>query len=512
MNLPRWPKFGGLITIFISNLRLSAQRLIRNSRSGDKHACCSVEGYGMYSLTRRGFLTAGGALPLAIGGLSRLRAAEEVDQRVVELDLTAQQDWVRLGNRDAYAYAFNGLVPGPAIEARPGDRLLIHFHNGLVEPSNLHYHGLHVPSTGSADNAMLSVPPRESFNYQIDIPSTHPGGIFWYHPHVHEFAARQVSRGLAGTLIVRGDLDQIPEIAAAPEQIIVLQDFALDRGGVPTEPGIMEKMAGREGDLVTINGRINPTILIQRGGWIRLRFLNASSSRFYRLGLEEHSFHVIATDGGALAAPEEQAEILLAPGERVDAMVEATRPDASYRLINLPYRRVTGMGGGPTTSAPMVLATLTYRGTADQTWNLPQQLVSVDPLPGPSILRTFQLGSGMGMGVMAGGGMTFAINGRTFNPDRVDTRVRLNAVEDWEFVNPSTMDHPMHIHTNPFQVIGSDGAPIRAWKDVVVVPARSRVRVRTAFRDFVGRTMYHCHILDHEDFGMMGVLEIQGNI
>jgi FtsP/CotA-like multicopper oxidase with cupredoxin domain len=112
----------------------------------------------------------------------------------------------------------------------------------------------------------------------------------------------------------------------------------------------------------------------------------------------------------------------------------------------------------------------------------------------------------MGMG---GGRMTFTINGRTFNPDRVDTRVSLDAVEDWEFVNPSTMDHPMHIHTNPFQVIGFEGAPIRAWKDVVLVPARSRVRIRTAFRDFAGHTMYHCHILDHEDLGMMGVLEIE---
>ena len=116
----------------------------------------------------------------------------------------------------------------------------------------------------------------------------------------------------------------------------------------------------------------------------------------------------------------------------------------------------------------------------------------------------------MGMGMMGGGGMNFSINGRTFNPNRVDTRVRLGSVEEWEFVNATMMDHPMHVHTNPFQVVGSDGLPVRAWKDVALVRANSRVRVRTAFREFTGKAMYHCHILDHEDLGMMGVLEIQG--
>jgi FtsP/CotA-like multicopper oxidase with cupredoxin domain len=114
----------------------------------------------------------------------------------------------------------------------------------------------------------------------------------------------------------------------------------------------------------------------------------------------------------------------------------------------------------------------------------------------------------MGMGMMGAGRMAFTINGRLFDPDRVDTKAELDRIEDWEFVNFSTMDHPMHVHTNPFQVIDSDGLPARAWKDVVLVPMRSRVRVRTAFRDFVGPTMYHCHILDHEDLGMMGVLQI----
>ena len=109
---------------------------------------------------------------------------------------------------------------------------------------------------------------------------------------------------------------------------------------------------------------------------------------------------------------------------------------------------------------------------------------------------------------MMGGGMEFGINGRTFDPSRVDTRVHLGDVEDWEFLNPMTMDHPMHIHTNPFQIIQSDGSAEQVWRDVVLVRAGERVRVRMALQDFTGKLMYHCHILDHEDLGMMGVLEI----
>jgi FtsP/CotA-like multicopper oxidase with cupredoxin domain len=193
---------------------------------------------------------------------------------------------------------------------------------------------------------------------------------------------------------------------------------------------LMERMAGREGDLVTVNGQVNPPVRIQRDGWIRLRILNASSSRFYRLQLEEHLLYLIATDAGALPAPDQRDEILLTPGERIEVMVRGERPEGKYRLLSLPYNRggmgMGMMGGvGGTTSRTIVLATVVYEGQAGRTWSLPQQLVRVDPLPAPSVRRSFLLGQGMGMGMMGGGGMTFTINGRTFNPNRVDTLVAL---------------------------------------------------------------------------------------
>ena len=236
-----------------------------------------------------------------------------------------------LGGRSSYLYGFNGQIPGPVVDAQPGDHIRIRFRNSLPEPTNLHYHGLHIPPAGSADNSFLVIPPGESFTYEFDLPAAHAGGTFWYHPHIHGASARQVSRGLAGVFVVRGELDRVPEIAAAPESILVLQDFDLNASGLPREPSPMERIRGREGALVTVNSQLNPIMRIQRDGWLRLRLLNSSVSRFYRLRLREHSLYLIAVDGGAIPSPEEREEILLAPGERVEVMIRGSRPEGRTR-------------------------------------------------------------------------------------------------------------------------------------------------------------------------------------
>lgn len=457
--------------------------------------------------SRRGFLRAGLGAPVI---LSAARLSGSESSGIVEVSITASQQWVDVGGRFGHFYTYNGQVPGPTIEAKPGDEVRITLRNDLTETTNLHFHGLHIPSTGNADNVMLRVTPGESQEYSFTIPANHPSGTFWYHPHVHGSAARQVSRGLAGALIIRNSTDSIPEITQAPEALLVLQDFALDGIGRPVEPNMMSKMSGREGSLVTASGMVLPELELQRDGWLRLRIVNASSSRFYRLRIEEHPLHVVATDGGFLAAPDSHDEILVTPGERVEVMVAGDREPGEYGLWSLPYNRGgmgRGMMGGSALSTPIQLARLRYSGTAPSTWTLPQNLAAIERLPAPSIRRVFQLGQGMGMGMM-GGGMSFTINGRSFNENRIDVRAVLNNVEEWEFVNPTAMDHPMHIHTNPFQVLEQPGVPVPAWKDTVLVRAGTRLAVRTAFRDYAGVSMYHCHILDHEDLGMMGALQI----
>jgi FtsP/CotA-like multicopper oxidase with cupredoxin domain len=236
--------------------------------------------------------------------------------------------------------------------------------------------------------------------------------------------------------------------------------------------------------------------------------------------------HLIATDGGAIPEPAELAEVLLTPGERIEVLVRgdryavADRTPGQYRLLNKPYNRGGMMGGGmmgrgmmgrgmmgnPSNSnRTQTLATFTY-GESVQSVPLPKQLLPVEALPEPAATKQFTLNHGMARGM----GMVFLINGQVFDPQRLDTQVKLGTVEDWEITTTGTMDHPFHLHTNPVQVVSRNGrpTPYRAWKDTVLVMRGETVRLRVPFRDFAGQTVYHCHILDHEDLGMMGSVAI----
>ncbi len=421
---------------------------------------------------------------------------------------------------------YNGHSPGPRLELNPGDSVRLRLINGLGEPTNLHFHGLHVSPGGHADNIFLSIPPGESLTYSFEIPKNHPGGTFYYHPHRHGTTADQVFAGLGGVITVRGALDAIPAIQQAREEFLFLKDFpSAAQGSLPFP---MARRLGREGSLQTVNGTLQPDLRVAGGGLLRLRIVNGSNARFYRLALEDHPLYLIATDGGGISAPLALEELLLAPGERAEVLVQANRGGGRYRLLNLPYNRFEGMGMGMgmgrmgrgpqgfgrslQDDGPTTLATISYENEAAPV-PLPAQLVPVPPLSGPLQNRTFTLGHAMGpgAGMGMGMGMSFLINGRAFAPDRVDTRVRLETTEDWILQNIGVMDHPFHVHVNPFQVLSRNGRAetLRAWRDTVLVRAGEEVRIRIAFRDFPGRTVYHCHILDHEELGMMGVLEIE---
>ena len=483
----------------------------------------------MSRFTRRKFLrtlafsgtTAWAASRLGLLTNSGLAASPMTSQGgVLDLPLTAQAGSVSLAGRSAALYSYNGSVPGPRLEIRPGDQVRIRFVNRLPEVTNLHFHGLHVSPSGNADNVFLEIPPGENQTYEFSLPQDHRGGTYWYHPHVHHSIARQVWAGLAGLLIVRGELDDIPEIRDADEEFLVLKDFGLDANGDLLTPDPSPQiMQGREGDLVLVNGELNPTFRIPRDGLLRLRFLNASVARYYRLQLEDHPMYLIVTDGGPIAEPFEMRELLLAPGERAEVLIRGERSPGQYRLMNLPYRRFNMgmmeggcmMGGMPASSdEPTVLATLQYQENR-RSLPLPTRLVSVAPLPEATEERQLVFGHSM-MGME---GMEFTINGMTFDPERTDTVVKVGTVEEWEIVNGGGMmmmdfDHPFHIHTNAFQVVSeNDQSPrFSAWRDIVNVPMGGSVRIRIPFQDFPGRTVYHCHILDHEDLGMMAVIEM----
>ncbi|MGD1939929.1 MAG: multicopper oxidase family protein [Leptolyngbyaceae cyanobacterium] len=434
---------------------------------------------------------------------------------VLELSLQARQQPVPLGNQTATLLTYNGQVPGPTLEAKTGDTVRITFENQLAKTTNLHFHGLHIPPTGNADNVFLAVPSGATQQYEFVVPEQHPGGLFWYHPHHHGVVAEQVFGGLAGPLVIRGQVDEIPEVQAAEEAILVLQDFDLNRRGQPREPMPMFRRWGRQGNLMTVNGALMPTLTIPQSGLLRVRLLNASPSRIYRLRLDNHPWHLMGLDGGTLSEPVEiEEDLILAPGERADILVPGTREPNRYSLLSLPYDRgitdmMGGMGGrhhrrAGIDNAPREIARLQY-GETTTAVPLPKMLIPTTPLPEPIRRREFVLDHGIDHG------HAFLINGRGFDHHRVDTQVQLGTVEDWRIINKAGMDHPFHVHTNAFQVLNHSGQsfPFQVWKDVVNVKAYESVDLRIAFTDFPGKTVYHCHILDHEDQGMMGILEMQ---
>lgn len=495
-------------------------------------------------LGRRSFLAmAGGASAIAAGSALLGRSAQlqsagspaaTAASRLrssggrLELDLVAQETNVAILGGPARALTYNGLLPGPVLEAEPGDAVRIQLHNSLARPTNLHYHGFHIPPGGSADNVFVRVAPGQSHTYAFTLPADHPAGTFYYHPHHHGTTADQVFGGLGGVFIVRGALDQIPEVGAAQEQVLFLKDLPGEGGSSSMGMGMM---LGREGAVLTVNGQVSPALEIASGGLLRLRIVNGSNARFWRLALEDHPFHLIATDGGAIEAPVELEELLLAPGERAEVLVRGERQGGRYRLLNLPYDRGAGgmmggmgsrmgigrgmvrgmgmgrgmVGSGFEQQGPVPIATVNYAGSVTPL-PLPERLLPVEPLPAPVRRRRFVLNHGMAPGM----GMVFLINGRAYEHGRIDTSVRLGDTEEWELVNDGVMDHPFHVHINPFQVISRNGTaePWRAWRDVVLVRPGETVRIRARFDDFAGRTLYHCHILDHEELGMMGTLEI----
>jgi len=497
-------------------------------------------------MKRRQLLLAGGSA-LLVGRCARPFAALPTAGRPavvhasqggqLEMALTAAPAQVPLAGRMAQVLAYNGQVPGPRVEVQAGDRVTLRFTNQLDQPTNLHFHGLALAPTEEGDDPFRRVAPGETATYRFAIAADAPGGLAWYHPHYHGQVAPQVGGGLAGLWVVRGALDQLPAFQAATEVFLALQDFALDRRGALQPPSPMAQLWGREGDLLTVNGQAPPTVPLAVGGLVRLRLLNASPSRFYRLRLgrldqppaadgpapDGHPWWLAATDSHPLAAPVALDTLLLAPGERADVLVPGQAAPGSYALWGLPYDRGLGammgghgpgmgggrMGGGHHGPAlvtdPVPLAYVQYQGSQPAV-PLPTELVPVPALPAPDRVRELVFDHGYDPRTQA----QFLINGQGFDHHRVDTAVALGTVEDWVIVNQAGMDHPFHLHAYPFQVISRNGQPDpdRAWRDTVNVPPYSQVRLRIPFRTFTGKTVYHCHILDHGDRGMMGTVMV----
>ncbi|GAA1435994.1 multicopper oxidase family protein [Microlunatus lacustris] len=457
------------------------------------------------------------ALPAALVEPPTLTSAEGL----LQVRLEAATGSVQIAGRPATALSYNGGLPGPTLRLQPGDRLQVQLVNRLTDPTNLHVHGLHVSPEGNSDNPFVKIDPGSTFDYDYQLPDDHPPGVYWYHPHHHCMVADQIFGGLYGAIIVGDPEGSAGSIPVTRERVLVVSDISLTTSGAIQAPTAMARMRGREGDLVLVNGQARPTMTARPGERERWRIINACAARYLRLRLDGQHLQLLGLDSGRFAPPRDVDEVVLAPGNRADLLVTTTA--GTSQLNALPYNRGNtmgmGMGSGmgddtqASSTSELVLATLDVAGEEAPT------LPAVAAQPNPRDLRravvarrrelTFAMGMGMGMGGGGGGsGMSFTIDGKEFDAARTDQTVQAGSVEEWTITNTSPMDHPLHLHVWPMQLIEEKGQPLGppTWQDVVNVPARSNVKVRVAFDRFAGRTVYHCHILDHEDQGMMGVI------
>lgn len=442
---------------------------------------------------------------------------------VREFVLEAREAEVRVGDRPVRLYTYGGELPGPTLHAREGERVRLVFHNRLPEPSNVHLHGMHMPP--AVDDPHRVAAPGASLSYEFTIPEG-AAGTYWYHPHVHGEVAWQLGAGLAGAMVVTGPDDAEAPLAAADARVLVLQDLAL-AGDRPRPRTALEMHDGREGELVLVNGESAPSFEVA-AGLVRLRLINASGARFYDVALEGAELVLLGLDAGLLERPVPVSSVLLPPGQRADVLIRATG-SGPLVLHDLPYDRgVVRLPGARGTPRPNdgVLATFNVHGCA-RAVPLPARLRPVERLDPAraSVTRKLVYGGDGSMwrmvmemvtrkryGAGAGdrGPVKFWFNGKPFDAHRVDHEVMLGSVEVWEIHNPTPLDHPFHLHIYPFQVLDIDGEPppFLAWRDVVNVPAGSTARIAVAFRDFAGTTMFHCHILEHEDNGMMAHIRV----
>jgi FtsP/CotA-like multicopper oxidase with cupredoxin domain len=429
-------------------------------------------------------------------GIRIPRAADtNPDPNVVEVSLDAQPanlSFVPGGPTPVWTY--NGAIPGPLIRAKVGDRVIAHVSNHLTEDTTVHWHGLRIPVNmdGVPDVTQPAIAPGGSFDYSFVVPDA---STFWYHPHFD--AAAQVGYGLYGPLVVD---DPAEPQGLGDEVVLVLSDIGVNADGSlvpPDSGGDIGTLFGREGNILLVNGKVKPTLKARPGLRQRWRVINAAKTRYFQLSLAGHTFTRIGGDGGLMAAPVTVAEPVLGPAERADLLVVPNgEPGADLVVQWLPFDR----GFGATLEPITDLFVVRLEGSPVATPPMPEVHRQITPLDttGATLvdirltqdsLSPFELG----------------INGVAYK-DAAPFMADVGETQVWTVSNELDFAHPFHLHGFFFQVLSPSG-PLE-WKDTVNVPVYGSVQFAVRYDDRPGMWMFHCHILDHAEAGMMGTVMV----
>jgi FtsP/CotA-like multicopper oxidase with cupredoxin domain len=439
---------------------------------------------------------------------------------VLSTTLRAAYSYQDVGGYRLFLRSYEGMVPGPTLRVQPGDLLKIEMINDLPpnrDPApvntdhphqfntiNFHAHGTHVSPGGIADNVLRSMEPGGTYPIEIEFPADHTRGTYWYHPHHHGSADIQVASGMVGALIVDGDFADLPEIAAARERVLVFGQIVFDQHRTVEEFELVWSETATR--FLTVNGQREPIIRLRPGEVQRWRLVNAGYQDDIRLNLADHELHAIAYDGISLDRIETMTELLLAPGQRADILIAAE--PGSYQLAALPNDQ-----GYPSANGP--LATVVIEGDP-LPMTLPASLPAapLSPIADDEITGSREVVFSVHAPEVDAAGhyseFDFLVDGELFDPERIDHRIKLGAVEEWTIVNAHIHDHVFHIHINPFLVTEINGEPVEhpVWRDTVIVPRLGSIVFRSRFIDFPGKYVLHCHMMNHEALGMMQLIEV----
>jgi len=424
------------------------------------------------------------------------------------------------------AWTYNGLYVGPTLMANPGDLLDITIVNQLPDGqiTNLHTHGLHVSPIGNSDNVLLEIEPGADNHYRIQIPADHPNGLYWYHPHHHGTVFDQISMGLSGLLVIGRPDGGATELNGFTQHVLALQN-ALLAGNQINVPAAGSDVSAQT---FTVNSQLLPQLDIPAGRWDVFSVNNIGNNAFYNLAIVQQTgpgtysarkpLRTFAVDGNPfekVGGPHNS--IGLPPGRRWSFSFE---PSAVATTAADPYFLVsTGFSDGSnnwpgSAASPLLLLQINYTAAAPG---------PTPPTPGTSLTPPFQNYHdlrGPGVPIAAFRNVVFSndgdrelINGQQF-PNNPLFQPRLGTVEEWTLTNTSTDHHPFHLHVDPQQVtFVSIGQPngLPQFQDVINVPPGATVKIRVEFLDFLGEFVYHCHRVDHEDMGMMALVNVIPN-
>lgn len=493
---------------------------------------------------------------------------------------------------------YNGQVPGPTLTFTPGSDVTVKLQNRLVrrgpghdtpvhdvdvphdfEGTNLHFHGMDIRphlfdplGTEDPKAKMIAVQPGENFEYTFRVPADHPSGLYWYHPHRHGSTAVQAVSGMAGPIIVKGPIDEVPEIKAAREVLMAIQDIGLFPSDEPgdtrwtynpqprmiwqTSSGTVQefdrktnawvdtKLKGgyTTGDYALryflLNGQpffkethnpkvgtspitqqlaVQTVVEMAQGEVVRFRVLNGCSDNYMPIYVEGHDMHVLALDGVNFLSPRAMKSVQIAPGNRVEFLVQAAAT-GKYNIVQ-EAQAVQFLQSDRKVIASIVVTDATKAMALPATLPTPTRyypLIQQKQVDRP--VRSVRFSTSFRGPLNPQVGMDFMINGVLYTETVAGIEVDLDAVEEWHLVlgKGESEGHPFHIHVNHFEVISVNGVPQPAGvvKDTIWIPRPtatedSVVVLRMRFKDFTGKAVFHCHILPHEDTGMMSNFTIR---